>query len=205
MTLRRLFIILGLAAAVMSKHDQGAWGQAPDPERLSRIKAGLVLNFVRYSEWPAEAFASDESPIAVVVLGKSGIEADLEKVLAGQKVRGRALQVRHVDYPQPQEGEATVSEDRLREFFSDLRAAHAIFVGDSERDRLDAILKNMEGTDVLTISDIAGFAERGGMLGLVIRQERMAFDANREEIQRTRIKVSSHLLQLARIVKTREK
>ena len=77
-------------------------------------------------------------------------------------------------------------------------------LNDKIKEMVKQIIALLQGAAVLTVSDAPRFAERGGMLGLVVREGRLAFDANAEAIRQTRLKVSSKVLRLARIVETTE-
>lgn len=199
----KLTIVLGIMTALLAGPLAPSGEQATEDDRASKIKAGMLLNFIRYTEWPDQAFASGESPIIITVLGEGEMNSLLAQTVLGQRVRGRAMEVRRLDYPKSLRGESSASEDRLREFQRQLRASHLLFLCDSERDRLETVLRHLDRSNVLTVSDMDEFCERGGMLGLAIRGGRVAFDANPDEIQETQLKVSSQLLRLARIVKSR--
>jgi hypothetical protein len=202
MNATRIAIALGLMTAVLTGALGMARGRGPEDERAATIKAGMVLNFIRYTEWPGTAFESAEHPIVVGVLGDGVMASQIDRTMAGQRVHGRAVEVRRLERPEPLPGDPRGAADGEREFEGRLRAAHLLFLCDSEADRVEGVLERVSGADVLTVSDIAAFAEHGGMLGLAIRREKVAFDANPDRIQGTRLKVSSQLLRLARPVKT---
>jgi hypothetical protein len=52
----------------------------------------------------------------------------------------------------------------------------------------------------LTVSDIGGFAQAGGMIGLVEADQRIRFDINLATTHQANLKLSSQLLKLATIV-----
>jgi hypothetical protein len=198
-------ITLAMLLAFVTALVGGTGGDpATDAERAAKIKAGMVLNFVRYTEWPAESFAAEDSAIVITILGESKISKQLEETVKGQQVRGRKVEVKKVKYPQPSEGEKTVGEEQLREFHDKLRKSQVLFIGDDEDGHVESVIKEMGTSSVLTVSDLGDFAERGGMLGLVIREGRVAFNINKTKVQSTLLKVSSKLLGLAKIVETRE-
>src|SRR5688500_18748603 len=60
------------------------------------IKAGYILLFTRYVEWPASAFATPTAPIVVCVLGADPFGSVLDETLAGQLSHKRPLSVRRV-------------------------------------------------------------------------------------------------------------
>jgi hypothetical protein len=177
--------------------------QSREADRASTVKAGMVLNFIRYTDWPATAFVAAESPIIIGVLGDGEMADVLRRTVSDQRVRGRAIEVRRLTPRKPAPGKQASPDDELDDLLRQALAAHVLFVCDSERDRLDPILRRLGKADVLTVSDMDAFAERGGMLGLAIRRKKVAVDANPEKIQATQLKVSSQLLRLAQTVRTR--
>jgi hypothetical protein len=78
--------------------------------------------------------------------------------------------------------------------------AQIVFIGASERPRLEAILDALRETSVLTVSDIPGFAAEGGIVGFVLEDRRVRFEINEQAAQRASLRISSRLLNLARIV-----
>ncbi len=53
---------------------------------------------------------------------------------------------------------------------------------------------------VLTVSDIDGFAEQGGIIGLSLNGERVEFTVNLRAARQAGIKLNSQLLRLGRVV-----
>jgi hypothetical protein len=177
---------------------------AKDVDRATAIKAGMVLNFIRYTDWPAAAFAAPEDPIVIGMVGDGEMGVAVKRALLEQRVRGRALEVRQIPSLKAPPGRTAIADADLEAFAARVRAVHAVFICDSEREALDQILRRLGDSDVLTVSDIDSFAQRGGMLGLTIRRKRVAVEANPAKIQKTSLKVSSQLLRLAQTVQSRE-
>jgi hypothetical protein len=53
----------------------------------------------------------------------------------------------------------------------------------------------------LTVSDLPDFAQSGGIVNFIVEDERMRFVINTDAADRARLRFSSKLLSLARIVK----
>jgi hypothetical protein len=62
------------------------------------------------------------------------------------------------------------------------------------------ILGSLQGFSVLTVSDIDGFAEEGGVIQFVIEEDRVRFVINLEAASRAKLKINSKLLALARVI-----
>jgi len=77
-----------------------------------------------------------------------------------------------------------------------------VFIGRSEAVRLDSLLRRLSGRRVVTVSDIEGFAEAGGMVEFTLRADRsgLLILINRKAAQKQGIEFNAQLLRLAKIV-----
>ncbi len=75
-----------------------------------------------------------------------------------------------------------------------------LFIASSERNRLQALLREAHSCGIVTISDMRDFARLGGMINLLIVDGRITFDLNRSAASHASISFSTHLLKLARDV-----
>ncbi len=93
-------------------------------------------------------------------------------------------------------------ELQVRKFQStdDLRACHILFISASEKKRLPSILAALSGSSVLTVADMENFTGSGGMIQFVMEDGSVRFAINVGATSRARLKVSSKLLSLARVV-----
>jgi hypothetical protein len=67
------------------------------------VKAAFLLNFTRFIEWPASAFADTTSAFTICMVGKDPFGHVLDDVLKGETVNGRKLIVmRTSQAPAPQ-------------------------------------------------------------------------------------------------------
>ena len=160
---------------------------APLPSTEYQLKAVFLFNFVQFVEWPTNAHASKDSPIVLGIVGEDPFGAALDKTVRGEKVSGRPLEVRRI-----KEGD-------------DLAACHLLFISSSARDRAGELLEQLQGRPVLTVGETPGFAERGGVMNFVVADKKVRFEANPQTAARQGLKISSKLLQLARVVDGGEK
>lgn len=77
-----------------------------------------------------------------------------------------------------------------------------IFIGSSEAGRLESVLRRLHKRRVVTVSDITGFAESGGMVEFSLRSEGTGVQIliNRKAAQKQGIEFNAQLLRLAKIV-----
>ena len=145
------------------------------------VKAAFLYNFAKFVEWPAESFAGPTSPIVLFVFGADPF-GDALKSLKGKTANGRPIVVRYA---------ANLGE---------LERCHLLFVSASSTALLPKILQATKGWNALTVGDVDGFAQDGGTINLLNEEQRIGIEINMEAAQRSRLKISSKLLALAKIV-----
>jgi hypothetical protein len=145
----------------------------------STVKAAILFNVARFTEWPTTSFGSDAAPMVLCVVGADP-DGAMER-LDGKTLKGRSLRVR-------------AAAD------GGLRACHIAYVGPDHPD-LREVVKAAEQFGVLTVSDADRFARKGGMIGLVNEGGKIRFEINLKAAQQAGIKLSSQLLKLASIVR----
>lgn len=164
----------------------------------AELKAAYVVNFARYTEWPADRFDHAASPLTVVVIGDERVAEELEAIAErSDPIGGHPLEVRRLRLSPPESW-------RRREMLEAIRRAHLVYLGPGAEDGVPELIADLAGVPVLTVGDVPGFAAGGGMIGLRQRERRVVFDANPEAIKQSGLAVSARLLKLASIVGTRE-
>jgi hypothetical protein len=76
-----------------------------------------------------------------------------------------------------------------------------VFISVSEKARLREILEGVKEKNILTVSDIEGFSRLGGMIELVLDDERVRFEVNLDATTKAGLELSSELLKVARVVR----
>jgi YfiR/HmsC-like len=146
-----------------------------------QVKAMFLYNFAKFVEWPAEKLPAGK-PIVIAVYGQDPFGGTLEQTLQGKTANGSALVMR-----------------RLTEL-TELKDCHILFISSSEKKRLGQILQKVGDGSVLTIADVKGFAEQGGMVNLTTRGDTVGLEVNASAVERAHIKISYKLLRLAKMV-----
>jgi hypothetical protein len=181
MTARRLARVL--AAALLAAGVQA--GSPVDVQSQTvheyEIKAAFLYNFVKFVEWPNEVLP-ETSDITVCVLGGEPSVEPLESI-NGKTVRGRRLSVR-----------------RIRAI-TNVESCHVLFISSSEEGRLPQVMQNLHGSSVLTVGEMERFIASGGIINFVVERNKVRFEINPTSAERARLKLSSQLLSLARVVR----
>jgi hypothetical protein len=146
----------------------------------SRLKAVFVLNFAKLTEWPAD-MKVDGGTFTISILGVAP-SATFVNALNGQTIHGANVKVKFIDNARQ------------------AKKSQLLYVSKSELPRLTETLKEASQYHVLTVSDIPGFCEAGGMIGMVPVDKRLGFDVNVAALRKVGLSVSSQLLKLSRTI-----
>jgi hypothetical protein len=156
--------------------------RAQDSISEYQVKAAYLFNFVKFVEWPEEAFPDPLAPIVIGIAGDDPFGSALPQVVIGKTVQGRDLVIRKF-----RAGE-------------DLRSSHILFISASEKKKVPQIVASLHGSSVLTVADFNEFLGDGGMIQLYSENNRIRFAINVDATGRAKLKISSKLLSLARVV-----
>ena len=171
--------MIGITIALSAVASAGKVQEPPAAATRTREKAQTVLELARFVEWPQGALAPAD-PFVVGVLGDPEFSAEIRRATAGKSIQGRSIRIR--------------SFRNLDEF----DPCPVLVVGASKARLLPVILDFLVGTKgVLTVSDGDDFAARGGMVRLIERPDRIAFEINREAARQADVRIGSQLLRLA--------
>lgn len=150
----------------------------------SQVKAALLYNFAKFVEWPDSAFGAAGGDLVYAVVGSDPFGGALS-ALAGKTALGRTVSFR---------GTITLDE---------AGTCHVVYVSASEKDRIAQVVDRFKGKSVLTVGDVPGFAERGGVIGFTKDGNRIGFEVNEDAAAQAGLKISPKLLALGKVVKGR--
>jgi hypothetical protein len=178
---RSLIHALVVAPAVLAAATSVLAAEAEKPGEYD-VKSAFLFHFARLTEWPASAASSGE-PFVVALVGHDPFGTALDRVLQGQSVQGRPLVVRRA-----------LSVEALPE------RPHILFVG-ADRAETARVLRHYRGQPVLTVGEMPGFGEIGGIVNFFVTGEgRVRFEINVRQAEDAGLRMSSQVLKLARIV-----
>jgi hypothetical protein len=176
-----LSIVLGtLVCALATAADEPRVDPSADGYAL---KALYLHHFATYVDWPDEAFPSPDSPLLIGLLGEGPFHGHLREISYTRLIDGRRIVVRRF------------------ESSGDVRPCHILFVAKKvtpadERHALEVLANH----HVLIVGESEGFAERGGAVNFFIESGKLRFEVNLDEVREHRLKVSSKVLRVAKIV-----
>lgn len=178
-TLRQAFI--GLVSTVAILH-LATFTRAQSATEY-QVKSAFLYNFARFVEWPPAPGGRSAGPIVICVVGADPFEGALDSIVKGKTANGRSMEVRHVKRAE------------------DARSCQIAFVGASEKSHIPAFLAALKDTDVVTVGETEDFARGGGMINFVLEGDRVHLEVNIDAADRAKVKISSKLLSLAKIIR----
>jgi hypothetical protein len=144
------------------------------------IKAGLLYNFLKYTQWP-DAHAQSAGNIVVCLFGGDPFDGHLQP-MAGRTVNQHAIEIHAIHNPQ------------------DMAACSLVFVHANEKPNWPQLQKTLAGKDILTVSDFDGFAASGGMIEFIRADNRIGIKINIDAVNAAHLTVQDRLLKLASAV-----
>ena len=161
--------------------------------REYQIKAAFLCNFVKFVDWPAEKLADANQPITIGIIGKDPFGKAFES--GG----GKVVVERFESF---EELEKTAEKDKAAwdQKLADLRKCHLLFICDSEKSSFKEIVDSLKNHSVLTVADTESFLDAGGVINLLVEEQKVRFEVNASAAKQQNLQIRSKLLRLAKRV-----
>lgn len=147
-------------------------------DREEAIKAAYLFNFAKYTYW---ADLPREAPLHVQIVGQHPFGKSLAPLLS-KTVGHHPLKI-------------TAFAD-----FSPESPVQILFIAKNMKAVVPDILQAVKDRPILTISDIEGFTEMGGMIGLIGKDNLIRFTVNLDAALQAGIELNSQMVRLAESV-----
>jgi len=144
------------------------------------LKAAYIFNFLVYSEWPADALASN-APLGICVAADNALADTVQNELKGRTVRAHPLSISRNSSPA-----------------STARGCNLLYLSGGSLSSTMQSIQSLRDAPVLTISDVEGFAEGGGITQFYFEHGRLKFIINMAALKRSRLQISARLLAIAK-------
>lgn len=197
----RTYSLIVLASVLfMAAIAQEAKADSP-PSQEYQVKAAFLYNFLQFIDWPEEKLTDNNEPITIGIIGKDPFGNAFEPI-KDKKVKGRAVVIKRFksfgELKKSGEKNQPESDQKIKA----LTKCHLLFICSSEQKNLREIIDAVKYHSVLTVSEMEGFLESGGIINWFVEEKKIRFEINTAAAARARLKIRSNLLRLAkRIVK----
>jgi hypothetical protein len=174
------------------------------PYKEYEIKAAFMYQFVNFIDgWRFQQESEDgkkedtdsKSPIVIGVIGKSPFQNAFIP-LKDKQVKGRNVKVIYFKgYSElNNSGEKVTLHPRIEA----IKRCDVLFLCSSEWYHIDNILNQVRYKRILTIADMPGFLEKGGIINFVVENNMVCFEVNTTGAKRAKLEIRSKLLRLAK-------
>jgi hypothetical protein len=182
----RAAVVLLIALALMESQVSV---RAQDAVALDyQVKAAFLVNFPKYVDWPSATFSGTNTSITVAVFGDDNVANEFQNMIqSGLAIDGHPVILKRI------KSDAEITG-----------ACQILFVANSERSRVSAILEKLKGSPVLLVGDSDNFLEQGGMINMVPKNRKVRLQINLGAAREASLKISSRLLVAADVVKGKE-
>jgi len=144
------------------------------------LKAAFIYTFAKFTEWPADAMRAGE-PLLFCVVGDAAIREALARAVKGRTLAGRIMEVPQSAPDGPSRG-----------------GCHILYLSGATASQAATLVAGLRDSPVLTISDLEGFTQLGGIAQFFFDRGQLRFNVDAESARRARLRISSRLLGLAR-------
>lgn len=165
--------VLALMAALCGNPSTRA--EAENVGSKYTLISAYIYNFTQLTSWPQSAV---RDVFTVCVVGSDPFDSNLDP-LESRKVNDVKIVVKHRNATD-----------------GDLSACNVLYVSGSERGNLKDILKPLKSVPVLTMSDIGGFSNSGGMIEFKLEDGKINIWVALSQVRVTGLSISSKLLNL---------
>jgi len=143
---------------------------------VSQAQTMFIYNFSRLIQWPAGSSSGD---FVIGVVGDNEIYNSLVTFVANKKVGAQSITVKKFDDPQS------------------VTRCQIIFVGDSKIARLNEVIRKLQGSNSLIITERKGMINSGSAIDFFMDQDKLRFVMNTGNAEKYNLIVSKSLQDMA--------
>jgi hypothetical protein len=145
------------------------------------VKAAFLYNFLKFIEWPDKDSSYYSGSFNICVFGEDPLADALESI-QDETIGQKQVVVKHVNALQQ------------------AKSCHVLFISSSEEENLEQITRALKGMNILLVGDTEGYAQKGVLINFYMEQNKVRFEINADAVKWSGLRMSSKLLNLAKIV-----
>jgi hypothetical protein len=150
----------------------------PSKPTENDLKAAYLYNFGKFVRWP-ESASANSGTFFICLVGKEPLAKSLDSILQGATWNSKPVTAKRI---------TTVDQ---------ASACHVLFISSSQAKQWSQFLPVIQKLPILTVSDAPRFAQRNGMIELLLSENRIRFEVNLEAADKAGLSLSSELLKVA--------
>ncbi|MDM8549028.1 YfiR family protein [Desulfobacterales bacterium HSG2] len=173
-----------------------------------RLKAAFIYNFARFVTWPENTFKETDDSISLCIV--SDQHNDVFFSLNNKTVRGKKLEVKECESncfcPDSDQNDKNILFKIIPELQNkkvedcgceESGACHILFFNSTNRKFVRKRLESVKNQSVLTVGEMEGFIEIGGIIGFSVMKKKLRYEVNLDAARQSGLKLRSKLLKSA--------
>lgn len=160
----------------------GTLGADSEQAAEYEIKAAMLYKFLSYTSWPEHAFAAEDSPYRVWVLGAEQVAKELQQIVAARRANNRSIKVFRATSP------------------SQISDPHVVFLGRDAEQYRQQVERLAEQHPALVITESPSGLKSGSVINLRVTNGRIGFEVSLTHAKKSNLEISSRLLSVAVLV-----
>lgn len=146
-------------------------------------KASFIKNFSIFTQWPnEESLAETHKYFTICILGDTPAEKSIIDFFSGETIKEQPVLIKKINS------------------IDDIDFCNILFITESRKDSLENVLLKTQNKAILTVSDTAGFSEKGIMINFFQIGSKLSFEINESAVKQSGLYMSHLLLKEAKII-----
>jgi len=141
-----------------------------------KLKVLLVGKLAKYISWPHY-----DTYFTITVLNDNS--PLFEEIYKNKKIKNKEVKIQHIDS------------------IDELNTTNILYISNANKNNLEEILEKIKNKNILLISDMRGFAEKGGVVQIYFASQKLRLRVNLQSAKANNLKIKSSLLRIVSIVK----
>jgi len=143
-------------------------------DKNDKLEVLIMAKASKYIKWEED---SSENFIITILNNPYG---DLfEKLLSNKKINNQPIKIKYISD------------------IDELTRTNILYIPISDKKKLSSILEKIKNKNILTVSNMKGFVERGGIMQIYFISQRVKLKINLQESINNYLKISSSLLRIS--------
>ncbi len=151
------------------------------PPTEYQVKTALIYNFLRFVDLEKDSYKNNN--IVICSFNNNALNKEI------QKLKGANVSQYVIDFQEIQDDD-------------NLEKCSVLIIDKRDDHSLRKILERAYQQKVFTISDIDGYGEKGVVINMFLKDDKVKFEINTEASAKSGVKISSRLLSIAKIIKS---
>lgn len=144
------------------------------------MRAVFIMSFAKGIEWPP---AYQKGNFVVGVVGNSPLYNELIKMAKIKKVANQSLEIKKYTA------------------VDDIAKCHILYVSENKTKEIANVVSKVKPNSTLIITAEPGLAEKGSGINFIVKNYRTAYEINKKNVEKHKLKLRSNIEKLAFEVK----